>query len=139
MKILVAGIGKVKEPWVRVACEDYLLRLRPYVKIEHEDVKDEPALRKRAGGLLWVLDERGSMLSSTELSQQVEAIQAAGDSSWTLALGGPDGFSPAFRKDARFVWSLSPLTLPYQLARVVVLEQLYRAFSILHGGPYHRA
>jgi 23S rRNA (pseudouridine1915-N3)-methyltransferase len=86
---------------------------------------------------LWSLDLRGRELSSEELAARVGRLR---DSALGLALciGGDEGLAPAVREASRFTWSLSRLTLPHRLARLVVLEQLYRAFEILRGAPYHK-
>jgi len=84
-------------------------------------------------GELWAVDPRGVELSSGELAQKLSRTAAL-----TLCIGGDEGLSPRVREEARFSWSLSRLTLPHRLARAVVLEQLYRAFEILRGGPYHK-
>jgi 23S rRNA (pseudouridine1915-N3)-methyltransferase len=86
-------------------------------------------------GELWALDQRGTELSSEELAKRISPLRSG---SLTLCIGGDEGLDAGFRLKARFVWSLSKLTLPHRLARVVVLEQLYRAFEIIRGAPYHK-
>ncbi len=86
---------------------------------------------------LWALDERGTEVSSSELAHRIGRLRDAA-LGLTLCIGGDEGLAPRVREQARFVWSLSRLTLPHRLARVVVLEQLYRAFEILRGAPYHK-
>lgn len=139
MKIFLVAIGKLKEPWARVACDDYMGRIRPYAKIEHLEVKDEGSLHKHLKGQTWILDEQGKMLSSVQLASQLEDLQQFGEGTLTLILGGPDGLSADMKKKSQFLWSLSSLTFPYQMARLIVLEQVYRAFRILKGEPYHRS
>jgi 23S rRNA (pseudouridine1915-N3)-methyltransferase len=91
-----------------------------------------------AGARLVALDETGQGLSTVELSQRLETwIRHGGPVA--LLIGGPDGLAPACRERAEERWSLSPLTLPHGLVRIVVAEALYRAFSLLQGHPYHRA
>ena len=90
------------------------------------------------GSKLVVLDETGELLTSRELASRIERDAQRGDGSWSLLIGGADGHTDALRERADFVWSLSPLTLPHELARVVVLEQLYRAMTIRRGESYHR-
>ena len=80
---------------------------------------------------MWALDQRGVELTSEELARKLTAQM-------TFCIGGDEGHDPALREKARRVWSLSKLTLPHRIARVVVLEQLYRAFEIIRGGPYHK-
>ena len=85
----------------------------------------------RAKGEIWALDQRGTQLSSEELARKLSAQM-------TFFIGGDEGHTEEVRKSARFLWSLSKLTLPHRMARVVVLEQLYRASEIIRGGPYHK-
>ena len=91
----------------------------------------------KGAGELWALDQRGASLTSGQLAQRIGRLRD-GSLSLTLAIGGDEGLAPRVREQARYVWSLSPLTLPHRLARVLVLEQVYRAFEILRGGPYHK-
>ncbi len=84
-------------------------------------------------GELWALDQRGTELTSEELAGRVGRTAQI-----TLCIGGDEGLAGEVRKQARLVWSLSKLTLPHRLARVVAVEQVYRAFEILRGGPYHK-
>lgn len=84
-------------------------------------------------GELWALDQRGTELTSAQLAERVGRTAQI-----TLCIGGDEGLADEVRKQARFVWSLSKLTLPHRLARVLVVEQMYRAFEILRGGPYHK-
>ena len=93
--------------------------------------REGEAILAKAQGELWALDQRGVQLSSEELSRKLPG-------SLTVCIGGDEGLDDAVRSRARFVWSLSRLTLPHRLARVVLLEQLYRAFEIRRGGPYHK-
>ena len=84
-----------------------------------------------------VLDERGTLVRTTELARRMARWRENGRDI-ALIVGGADGLADSVKQSADFVWSLSPLTLPHGLARVLVMEQLYRAHSILHNHPYHR-
>jgi 23S rRNA (pseudouridine1915-N3)-methyltransferase len=84
-----------------------------------------------------LLDSRGKQLSSEELARFLDDHQSRGTQQLLFAVGGPDGFSVEARKAAAFQLSLGKMTLPHELARVILLEQLYRAFTILKGHPYH--
>lgn len=97
------------------------------------EVKTSDAALAKVRGELWALDPRGTELTSEELAARVGTT-----ASFTLCIGGDVGLDQSLRDQARFIWSLSRLTLPHRLARVVALEQLYRAFEILRGGPYHK-
>ncbi len=95
--------------------------------------REAQEILSRVRGELWALDQRGAELTSEQLAERVGRTAQI-----TLCIGGDEGLNESVRKQARFTWSLSKLTLPHRIARVVVLEQLYRAFEILRGGPYHK-
>ena len=90
-----------------------------------------------AGCLRIVLDERGTLMATAELARRIERWRGAGRD-LVFFVGGADGLAESLKRAAEFTWSLSPLTLPHALARVVLVEQLYRAVSLLRGHPYHR-
>jgi 23S rRNA (pseudouridine1915-N3)-methyltransferase len=144
VKIKVAWIGKTKEPAIQALTDEYLKRISHYAEIAGLAVKDEAAILSLASGerqikarhRLVLLDARGKQLSSEELAEflqreQVNAIPLL------FAIGGSDGFSEDARRQAAFTLSLGKMTLPHELARVVLVEQLYRAFTILKKHPYH--
>ena len=143
MKIKVAWIGKTREAATQMMTDDYLKRLSRYSEVAGVSVKDEDSVLALARGerqkerhKLVLLDSRGKQLSSEELAyfldrEQMQALPLL------FAIGGADGFSEEARRQAGFVLSLGKMTLPHELARVVVLEQLYRAFTILTNHPYH--
>ena len=143
MKIKVAWIGKTKEPAIQTLTDDYLKRISRYADAAGLAVKDEAALLSLARGdrqkdrhKLVLLDARGKQLSSEQLAQFLEREQAQA-LPLLFAVGGADGFSEEARRQAGFLLSLGPMTLPHELARVVLLEQIYRAFTILKHHPYH--
>lgn len=118
---------------------DYAKRLQRFAEFDSFELKaagpDKEAveLLGKVRGELWALDQRGTELTSAQLAERVGRTAQV-----TLCIGGDEGLAEQVRKEARFVWSLSRLTLPHRLARVLVLEQVYRAFEILRGGPYHK-
>jgi len=143
MKIKVAWIGKTKEPAIQALSDDYLKRLSRYAEVAGLALKDEAALLTLARGerqkerhKLVLLDSRGKQLSSEELAKLLEREQVQ-SLPLLFAIGGADGFSEEARQEAGFVLSLGRMTLPHELARVVLLEQIYRAFTILKNHPYH--
>jgi 23S rRNA (pseudouridine1915-N3)-methyltransferase len=143
MKIKVAWIGKTKEPAIQALTDDYLKRLSRYAEIAGLALKDEAAVLALARGerqkerhKLVLLDSRGKQLSSEELAKLLEREQVQ-SLPLLFAIGGADGFSEEARRQAGFVLSLGRMTLPHELARVVLLEQLYRSFTILKNHPYH--
>ncbi len=131
-------MGKDKGPSAGLAAE-YAKRIQRFAELELVELKASDAEREgaeilaRVRGELWALDERGTLLTSVQLAEKISKTAL-----FTLCVGGDEGLAPRVREEARFVWSLSPLTLPHRLARVTALEQVYRAFEILRGGPYHK-
>ncbi|MGA7686083.1 MAG: 23S rRNA (pseudouridine(1915)-N(3))-methyltransferase RlmH [Terriglobales bacterium] len=139
MKIKVAWIGKTKETAIQTLSDEYLKRISRFAEIEGIAVKDEAAILALAAGSrckLILLDARGKQHSSEEFAgllerEQVNAVPLL------FAVGGSDGFGDSARRTAALVLSLGKMTLPHELARVVLLEQIYRGFTILKGHPYH--
>ena len=143
MKLTVAWIGKTKDPAIQDLTDKYLKRLAFYASIEGRSFKDETKLLasgNRSGSAvtptLIVLDTRGKQLTSEDLAEFLRKHQ---DSSAHLVfvVGGADGLSEQILQRASFKLSLGKMTISHELARVVLLEQLYRAFTILKGHPYH--
>ena len=143
MKIKVAWIGKTKDAAIQSLTDEYLKRLTRFADVEGVALKDEAALLKLCARdahhrhALVLLDGRGRQLSSEELAKFVGDYQDRNPLPLLFAVGGADGFSDHARHSARLVLSLGRMTLAHELARVVLLEQLYRAFTILKGHPYH--
>lgn len=155
MRLHVIAIGDRLADWQQAACDDYARRfVRPW-SLEVVPLRAEPRSEGRAvdrmaaaegerllaaaprGARRVVLDERGRALSTRQLADRLADWQTCGGDAAFL-LGGPDGHAPAVREGADLLLALSPMTLPHGLARVVLLEQLYRATTILSGHPYHR-
>lgn len=144
MKIKIAWIGKTKEPAIDSLTKEYLGRLSRYAEAEGVGLKDESNVLKLCSRdarpvrhTLVLLDSRGKQLSSEEFANWLGDYQDRNSSPLLLAVGGADGFSDQARQAATLVLSLGKMTLAHELARVVLLEQLYRAFTILKGHPYH--
>jgi 23S rRNA (pseudouridine1915-N3)-methyltransferase len=142
MRLKVAWIGKTKEPAIQALTDDYVKRLSHYADVEAVAVRDEAALLKFCGRdarptrhTLVLLDGGGKQFSSEELAKFLQEHQARNP--LLFAIGPADGFTDEARKAAGLVLSLSKMTLAHELARIVLLEQLYRAFTILKGHPYH--
>ena len=143
MRIKVAWIGKAKESAIQSLSDEYLKRIGRYAQIEGAAVKDEAAILALARGdrgkerhQLILLDSRGKQFSSEDLAayigrEQIHAVPLL------FGIGGSDGFTDEARRGAELILSLGKMTLPHELARVVVLEQIYRAFTILTHHPYH--
>lgn len=149
MKIKVAWIGKTKEPAIQALSDEYLNRISHYAEVAGLALKDEAAVLALAAGetrqsksknkeryKLVLLDSRGKQLSSEELAEFLDREQVNA-MPLLFAIGGSDGFSEEARRRAALVLSLGRMTLPHELARVVLLEQLYRGCTILKRHPYH--
>ena len=144
MKIKVAWIGKTKDPAIQALTADYLKRLNFYSEAEGIVLSDETALLKykeksgtRPAHSIVLLDPRGKQLSSEQFAEFLENHQNRNPHPLLFAVGSASGFTEETRKSASFLLSLGKMTLSHDLARVVLLEQLYRAFTILKGHPYH--
>lgn len=158
MKLLVVAVGQRVPDWAETAWNDYAKRFPPELKVELKAVKTEPrsshagsrttqqlmaAERERIeaaipkGARIVALDERGTALTTVALAGKLKDWQLGGDDV-ALIIGGPDGLDPALRQAAHERIRLSDLTLPHAMARVLLVEQLYRAWSINAGHPYHR-
>ena len=144
MKLKVAWIGKTKEPAIQSLTDEYVKRLSRYAEAEAVSLKDEAALMRlctRAARptrhALVLLDGRGKQFSSEELAKFLSDYQGRNTLPLLFAVGPADGFSDQARLAATLVLSLSQMTLAHEIARIVLLEQLYRAFTILRAHPYH--
>jgi 23S rRNA (pseudouridine1915-N3)-methyltransferase len=139
VKLKIAWIGKTKDPAIQSLTTEYLKRISRYAEVEGLPLADEGALlklrdRSRPVPSLVLFDSRGKQLSSEEFAKFLEDRNPQ---ALVLAIGPADGFSDAARKSASTILSLGKMTLPHELARIVLLEQVYRAFTILKGHPYH--
>lgn len=154
MRLLIVAVGQRVPDWAQTAWDDYAKRFPPELKVELKAVKTEPrgsrtveqlmaAERKRIeeaiprGTRIVALDERGTTLSTLALAGKLKDWQLGG-TDVALVIGGPDGLEPAFRQTAHERIRLSDLTLPHAMVRVLLVEQLYRAWSINANHPYHR-
>jgi 23S rRNA (pseudouridine1915-N3)-methyltransferase len=140
MKLVVIAAGRLKEREWRSLADDYLGRIRRYVKCDELEVKAAKDLANAVpeGAVLVALEVEGDAVTSTELSRRVERWGSTGKGVVAFIIGDADGIPPELSRRAAARISLSKLTLPHRLARVFLLEQLYRSLSILRGEPYAR-
>jgi 23S rRNA (pseudouridine1915-N3)-methyltransferase len=151
MRYRIVAVGKLKRGFYLEGCRYYLERLRPFGRVELIEVREgrggvpwqareaeTESLLSAAEGRLITLDERGRGYRSRELAERLGELELSGDSTISLLIGGAEGLGSAVRDRSAESWSLSPLTLPHELARLLLLEQLYRAETIRAGHPYHR-
>lgn len=141
----ILAIGKPKLEFARAGIDEYERRIRPFAPLQIEYLKhsereaESALLHQRSEGLLRVvLDERGEHLTSRALAEKVGGWEMDRVKGIALLIGGANGHTDALRMAADWKWSLSKLTLQHELALVVLLEQLYRAYTIRAGLPYHR-
>lgn len=154
MRLLVVAVGQRVPDWAQAAWDDYAKRFPPEMRLELKAVKTEPRASKALPALLAAererieaaiprgarivaLDERGTALTTMALAAKLKGWQLENDVV-ALVIGGPDGLDPALRQSAHERIRLSDLTLPHAMVRVLLAEQLYRAWSVNAGHPYHR-
>jgi 23S rRNA (pseudouridine1915-N3)-methyltransferase len=159
MHIRILAVGKTKEKYIELGIKEYAKRLQPYARLEivtvgEEKLKDnlstreEEQIRAREGEQLLkgikpdeyviVLDIKGKALSSEDLARQLSNLALYGNSAIVFIIGGALGLAPEVINRADITLSLSPLTFTHQMVRLILVEQLYRAFKIMRGEPYHR-
>lgn len=156
MAFTVVAVGKLKEKFWKAACDEYLKRLQPYMRTRVVEIADidparaggvDAARRKEGEAILAALPAlahvillaiEGKERSSEGFSQRLDSLLVQGKSDISFVIGGSDGVSEDVRARADETLSFGPITLPHNLARVVLLEQLYRAEKISRGEPYHK-
>ncbi len=140
MKLFVIAEGRIKERELRAVANDYLGRVARYVRCDEIETRDSSGLAKAIpeGAFVVALEVDGEPLSSVELSKRLERWGARGKGLIAFLIGGAEGIPPALSARADVRLSLSTLTLPHRLARVLLLEQLYRSMTLLRGEPYAR-
>ena len=157
MRLTIVAVGQKVPDWAQIAYDDYAKRFPPELKVELKAVKTEPRASKTLESLLVAervriegviskgakgvrivaLDERGTAVTTVALAERLKAWQLSGDDV-AIVIGGPDGLDADFKKTAHERLRLSDLTLPHAMVRVLLIEQLYRAWSITINHPYHR-
>lgn len=155
MRILILAVTGKQPGWVTAGVEEYAKRLRSSCKLDIVDLKAESRSQGRptnvildaeaarildripSGSHVIALDEHGEQWTTQQLATQLGRWKHGGETI-VLLIGGPDGLAPTIKDRARSLWALSSLTLPHGLAKVLLVEQLYRAASLLEGHPYHR-
>lgn len=160
MRLLIEAVGRLRAKHERALYEDYETRiaqigrsvgLAPLATLEVKESVGRSAVARRnqeaealiaklpAEGIVWALDETGEVLTSARFAADIAALRDNGAPALTFLIGGADGLSDAARVRSDRIVSLSALTLPHGIARIVLAEQLYRAATMLAGHPYHRA
>ena len=146
MKINLIVVGKLKEKFLVDGVAEYFKRLKKFARLDVREVPECRTLEEEGQKILslvpkdsWlcVLDVLGAELTSEDFAKKISALNLSGVSSLTFAIGGAFGLSEELRRAASFRLSLSHMTLTHQMARLVLVEQIYRAFKINRGEPYH--
>lgn len=150
MNVAIVAVDKLREPYALDGCALYLERLRRYfgvsvVETRKETGSDAVALEGRKilariddDDIVWALDRAGVAMSSIDLARRISDVERSGKRRLVIAIGGPEGLDERVLARADLRWSLSPLTFLHEMARLIALEQLYRAAKIARGEPYHR-
>ena len=146
MKIILIVVGKLKERFLIEGVAEYLKRLRKFATIEVREISEQRTVEEEGQKLLslvpqnsWlcVLDVTGAPLNSEDFAKKIAALALDGISNLTFVIGGAFGLSVELRRAANFRLSLSQMTFTHQLARLILTEQIYRAFKINRNEPYH--
>lgn len=153
MRLRFIWVGKTRNEHLRALVDDYLTRLKHFTRCEVLELRESAARDQRAGieeegkrilgglrsgALTVVLDVEGRERSSADLAAEIERWQTGGTKEVAFVIGGHWGVSPEIRERATASWSLSRLTLTHEMARLLLLEQIYRAYTIIHGLPYQK-
>ena len=146
MRLLIVAAGKVREPHLRTAVEDYVSRARRYLPVEEVEVKVSAPSRTEKALLaalpeayeVWALDAGGEEPSSRRLARDIEERMGRGIKGIAFVIGPAEGLPAAVKARADRFLSLSRLSLPHRLARLLLAEQLYRAMTIIRGEPYSK-
>lgn len=144
-RVRVVAVGRIKQRFYREAINEYIKRLSPFCKISTDEIDELGDPLKEGDNILRMikedssfiaLDERGEPLTSVDFSKRLEKFFLRGEEP-IFVLGGVKGLSEQVKGKAKEVWALSRLTFTHELARLILLEQIYRAFKIMRGEPYH--
>ncbi|MDD3013474.1 MAG: 23S rRNA (pseudouridine(1915)-N(3))-methyltransferase RlmH [Candidatus Gastranaerophilales bacterium] len=156
MNINVIAVGKIREKYIKSGIEEFLKRTQPYssvkiIEIEAETVKYDDQIKKAMdiegekilnilsdNSYIIAMDIPGKQLSSENFASEIQKINTQGINQLNFIIGGAFGLNEKVKKRANFSLSLSKMTLPHQLARLFLLEQIYRAFKIINNEPYHK-
>ena len=158
VKIEILCIGKLKEKYLNQACDEYIKRLTPFCKLKITQIQEYRCDSLNQSQIKKIIEEEGNrilkklnktsfkialcieglVMSSEELAQKSQKLLMGGTSNITLIIGGSHGLSQKVKQASNFKLSMSPLTFPHQLARVILLEQIYRAFTIQSKKTYHK-
>ena len=140
MKILIRAVGKMRDRRLSAVCDEYCTRIKRHMPVDVGEVEDDAGLLRGlpAGTTIIALEPGGDAWTTAEFTKYLEKRMVQGTRAIAFLIGGADGLGAATVKQAERRLSLSPMTLPHRLARVLLCEQIYRAISIIRGEPYNR-
>jgi len=140
MQVTILAVGKLRDRSVAALCEDYLKRARRHLPVQIVECRNDAELLRRlpVEGQVVLLDADGRVYDSPGFARWLGQQMTYGRADLAFVVGGAAGLSDAVRERGDAALSLGPMTLPHRLARVVLVEQIYRALSILRGEPYHK-
>lgn len=140
MKLILRAVGKLRDRRLEALCDEYCVRVRRHMPLEIGEVDDDAGLLRGlpVGTEIIALEPGGDAWNTAEFTKHLEKRMVAGTRAIAFLIGGADGLSPDTVKKANRRLSLSPMTLPHRLARLLLCEQIYRAISIIRGEPYNR-
>ncbi len=146
MNIKILAVGKIREKYLKTGIDEFLKRIQPYSSIQvfeispdNPDIETEKILKQLGDNSYFiVLDIKGKHLSSENFAEKIKEISLSGVNQLVFAIGGADGLSNEVRGKADFLLSMSSMTFPHQMARLMLIEQVYRAFRIINNEPYHK-
>ena len=139
MKVIVLAVGKLRDKHFAALCDDYLTRARRHLPVDVVEVEDDAALARKwpAQGETVALEVTGESWTTERFAHHLGDRMLRGGRAITFAIGGADGLPAALVARASLRLSLSAMTLPHRMSRLVLLEQIYRALTIIRGEPYH--
>lgn len=139
MKIKVIAIGKLKKEYFQSASEDFVSRIKHYIALEIIECKEDKIEKYLLpGNFNVILDRMGTQMSSIEFANFISEFLAKGSRDLAFLVGDADGFTKEFIEKGNFSLSLSKMTLPHEMSRIILLEQIYRAFTIIQNEKYHK-
>ena len=138
MKVTLICVGKVKEKFYRDAIKEYEKRLGAYIKLNTIEINDEKVKVENDSEIALAMEKEGKSISSEQFAAKIDNLMLTGKSDVVLVIGGSYGLSDSVKKRSDYALSFSKMTFPHQMMRVVLLEQVYRAYRIITGASYHK-
>lgn len=140
MNIKIIAVGKIREKYLKDGIAEFVKRIQPYSSLQIIETDEEEKILKQIGESSYfiVLDIKGYSLFSEEFAEKIKDVSLSGINQLIFAIGGAEGFSDEVKNRADYLLSLSSMTFVHQMARLILIEQIYRAFRIINNEPYHK-